>query len=279
MELAAERRLAQPRGLDQAGEIDAGADAERLEQIDQILGADVAGIAAAVLHLCRMPADAAERAIEIAHARLVGRQRIDQAGAAGVVQMRDQSDVRRLEAQAGDQVFHGGGRCHAGGVAERDVIDACIVEAQRIGHDQAGIDGALERTAARHRDRPDQPEAALRRGRHLFHVLPLLGARAAQVLLRMCLAGGNEQADLGDAEAGLEIGERALDRAHVGAGRLVVHARAARQRLQQLAGIGELRHHLGIGVRRGLDAQEADRREALDQRALGGRRHELGLML
>ena len=102
-ELAAERLLAQARGLDQSVEIDAGADAERLEQVDQVLGADIAGIAAAVFHLRRMPADAAERAIEIAHAGLVGGERIDQAGAAGVVQMRDQFDAGNLAAQTAEQ--------------------------------------------------------------------------------------------------------------------------------------------------------------------------------
>ena len=40
MQLAAERLLAKTRGFEQRGEIDAGANAERLEQIDQILGAD-----------------------------------------------------------------------------------------------------------------------------------------------------------------------------------------------------------------------------------------------
>ena len=125
MELAAERLLAEARGLDQPGEIDAGADAERLEQVDQVLGADVAGIAAAVLHLRRVPADAAERAIEIAHARLVGRERIDQAGAAGVVEMRDQRRRRAPRAACGaTSAFMPAGVAMPGGVAERDVVDA-----------------------------------------------------------------------------------------------------------------------------------------------------------
>ncbi len=56
-------------------------------------------------------------------------------------------------------------------------------------------------------------------------------------------------------------------------------AGAAFERLQKLARIGELRHHLGIGIGRGLDALEAERGEALDQRALGFGRHELGFVL
>ena len=51
IQLAAERLLAKARGLDQTGEIEAGVNAERLEQIGQILGADIAGIAATILYL------------------------------------------------------------------------------------------------------------------------------------------------------------------------------------------------------------------------------------
>src|SRR5262245_34527710 len=65
VKLTAERLLALLRRLDQSYEIDAGADAERLEQVDQVLGADIAGIAAAVFDLGGMTADPAERAVEI----------------------------------------------------------------------------------------------------------------------------------------------------------------------------------------------------------------------
>src|SRR5262245_39795098 len=130
--LATECLLAQARGLDQAVEVDAGADAERLEQVDQVLGADVAGIAAAVFHLRRMPADAAERAVEIAHAGLVGGERIDQAGSAGVVQMRDRLDARHLAAQPASEALDAGWRRHAGGVAERHVVDAKLAETRRV---------------------------------------------------------------------------------------------------------------------------------------------------
>ncbi len=95
----------------------------------------------------------------------------------------------------------------------------------------------------------------------------------------MRLARRGEQADLVRAEAGIEVRQRALDRAHVGAGRLVVHAGFPFQRAQQLGGIGELRHDLRVGVGGGLDAPEAERREALDQRPLGRGRHEGALVL
>src|SRR3954453_5946665 len=102
MQLAAEGLLAETRGFEQRGEIDAGANAERLEQIDQILGADVAGVAATILHLRRMAAAPAERAIEVTHSRFIGRQRVDQAGSARVVEMCDQGERRRFTPQPAD---------------------------------------------------------------------------------------------------------------------------------------------------------------------------------
>ena len=95
----------------------------------------------------------------------------------------------------------------------------------------------------------------------------------------MRLARRYQEADLGHTKSGVEIGERALDRADVGTGRLVVHALAPLQRGEQRAGVGELRHHLGIGIGRGLDPRKAELGEALDQGALGLRRHEVGFVL
>ena len=57
--------------------------------------------------------------------------------------------------------------------------------------------------------------------------------RAVQVLLRVRLGGRDQQADLVRAVAGLEVGEGALDRVHVGAGGLVDDTVSALQRLQQ----------------------------------------------
>src|SRR5258708_7406533 len=68
VELAAEGLLAEFGGGEEAVEVDAGRDAHRLEEIHQVLGADVAGETAAVLHLRRMAADAAEGRVEVPHA-------------------------------------------------------------------------------------------------------------------------------------------------------------------------------------------------------------------
>src|ERR1700716_15754 len=105
MQLAAERLLAKAGGLDQPGEIEAGTNAERLEQIDQILGADIASVTTAIFHLRGMAADAAERAIEMTHVRFKGRQRIAQTGSAGVVKMRDQGE--RANRSAGPPAGNG----------------------------------------------------------------------------------------------------------------------------------------------------------------------------
>ena len=77
----------------------------------------------------------------------------------------------------------------------------------------------------------------------------------------------------------IEVGERALDRAHVGAGGLVEHPVPPRQPPQEIGGVGELRHDLRVRVRRGLDPLEPDRGEALDQRELRLGRDEVGLVL
>ena len=90
-----------------------------------------------------------------------------------------------------------------------------------------GVDLALERAAERDRDRADHAEAALRRMHHRGDVLPLLGAGAVQVLLRVRLGGGDQQADLVRAVAGVEVREGALDRLHVGAGGFVVERQDA----------------------------------------------------
>ena len=95
----------------------------------------------------------------------------------------------------------------------------------------------------------------------------------------MRLGGRDQKADLVGTEAGIEVRQRTLDGAHVGAGRLVVDARLPFERPQELARIRELRHHFRIGVGGGLDAREAERREALDQRALGRGGHEGALVL
>ena len=54
---------------------------------------------------------------------------------------------------------------------------------------------------------------------------------------------------------------------------------APAQALQQLACVRKLRHHLRVGIRGRLDAREADRREALDERALRPGGHERRLVL
>ena len=169
---------------------------ERLEQADEVLGRHVAGEPLAVLHLRRMAADAAERAVEVAHAGLVRGDVVDEPGAARVVEVRDRRDARRLARDAREHLPHRRRRRHAGGVAERDERDAELGEAPRVGDDDRRVDRALERTAERHRDRPDHPEPPARRRHHLGDVLPLLGARALQVRLRVRLGRGNEQADL-----------------------------------------------------------------------------------
>ncbi len=159
------------------------------------------------------------------------------------------------------------------------MTDAAVPEPGGIGQDDSGIDRALEWASECNRDGADQPKAALRRRRHFLYVLPLGRARLLQVLHGVRFARRDQQADLVHAETGIEIGECTLDRAHIGAGRLVVDAVAPRQRRQQRARIGELRHHLRIGIRRGFHPLKAEIGEALDQPPLGVGRHEIRFVL
>src|SRR5688572_1013477 len=105
MELAPERLLTERRGLEQAVEIDAGIDAHRCEEVHQVLGADIAGKAAAVFHLGRMSADAAERRVEVAHAGFVRGDAVHETGAARVVKVGDRNKVLNLR-NLGKDLFY-----------------------------------------------------------------------------------------------------------------------------------------------------------------------------
>src|SRR5262249_43067144 len=92
VELAPERGLAAMRHADERGQIDAGRAPHRLEQVDEILGRRIAGEPAAIDELGRMSANAAEGAVEEAHASLVGGDAIGDRRAARVVEMGDRND-------------------------------------------------------------------------------------------------------------------------------------------------------------------------------------------
>ena len=89
MQLTAKRLLAEFRGRKQLVQVYPGGDAHGFEQADQVFGADVAGEAAAVLHLRGMAADTAERGIEMPRAGLESRDVVDEARAARVVEVSD----------------------------------------------------------------------------------------------------------------------------------------------------------------------------------------------
>src|ERR1043166_7052165 len=96
----------------------------------------------------------------------------------------------------------------------------------------ARIDLALERTAESDRDGADQPETSVSGRDHFGNVLPLPGARAVEVPLRVRLGRRDEQAQLVRSVASVEIGDGTLDRLHVGAGGLVENPRFSLNRLQ-----------------------------------------------
>ncbi len=178
-----------------------------------------------------------------------------------------------------EKLFHGVGRRHSGRIPDRHVRHAKVVEMRGIIQDGFRIHVSLERAAERDRDDADQAEALFRKADHGLDVVPLLGARAVEVLLRVRLGGGDEQADLVHPVARVGIGQRALHRFRVCAGGFVFCRRFAFKNLQKIGCVRKLRNDLGIGVRGRLDPREAQRREALDQRALGLGGHERRLVL
>src|SRR5687767_16032953 len=123
------------------------------------------------------------------------------------------------------------------------MTDTKVDEPRNVSRDDPGVDLALERTAEGDRYRPDHPEAASGSAHHLLDVGPLLGAAALQILLRVRLGGRDEQADLVDAVAGVEIRQGALDCFWICTSGFIKNTRRTRQRSQQLGCVRKLRHH------------------------------------
>src|SRR5690606_13096608 len=135
--------------------VDAGADAFRLQQIHQIFGADVAGMAAAVLHLGRVPPHAAQRAVVVAHPHFVGSQAVHQAGAAGVMKMGNRVNLGEGGNGRSKQRLHLLGGGGAGGVTQGDVVHTQVGKAFNVFQHRVGSNVTFERTAECHGDRTD----------------------------------------------------------------------------------------------------------------------------
>src|SRR5207302_6503756 len=104
--------------LQQRSEIDAGRRAHALEHEHQVLGDDVAARARGE----GTAAQAAHRAVEVAHAFLVGGERVGEAQAARIVEMRAFQLVADFLLDQREQSFHLGGIRVPHGIRERHRI-------------------------------------------------------------------------------------------------------------------------------------------------------------
>ncbi len=95
----------------------------------------------------------------------------------------------------------------------------------------------------------------------------------------MARGRGYQQAQFGRAVTGVQIGQGALDRAGVGAGRLVVDARPAPDAGQHRRRVAERRDAPGMAVAGGLDAREPGGRERIYGGDLVHGREREGLVL
>ncbi len=195
------------------------------------------------------------------------------------MKMGHQRELREFALQGAIQLAHGLRRGHAGGVAQRDDVHPQRGVTLGVAQHAIGRNRAFEGASKCHRDRADHAKSAAGQRGHAGDVFPLVRAAALQVALGMRFAGRYQQADLVGALPLLQIGQRPLHGALIGAGRLVPDAVPSRQRRQHLAGIGKLRHHLRIGIRGCLHPLEAQRRKRVDQFGFDACRNEIRLML
>lgn len=90
----------------EAGEVKAGMDALGFEDVDEVLGGDIACIALSVLDLRGMAADAAKRTVKPAAAGVKGGHAICNPAAAAVVKMGYRYDVRHFIRDASEEPLY-----------------------------------------------------------------------------------------------------------------------------------------------------------------------------
>ncbi|MNL11905.1 hypothetical protein D3C87_1327590 [compost metagenome] len=168
---------------------------------------------------------------------------------------------RKLHRRRAHHLLHPGGRAHADGVGDVDLVAAQVAHAAH--HVHHVVDGhlALIRAAQRARDAAAQPHAGFLGGsRHRLEAGDGLGDRAVDVLLRERLAGRAEDHHLvGPGRHG------ALEAAQVRRQGRIQRAGAALDARHDLGAVRHLRHPLGRDERRGFDIDEARVGELVDQ--------------
>lgn len=252
-------------------EVDAGLDAEAVEQVDHVFAC----------HVARCPfrvgaaAEAGDGAVYHRNAFFQHRVEVGQRLAVGVVEVGGELGHGHLAAHRLEHALGLEGGAHADGVAQRHLVAAHLIE--RLGHfGHLGRGDLALVGAAQHRgDVAAHPHAGgLGAFQHRFEARQGLGHGAVDVLLGEGLGGGAEHRHLLD--AALQGRFQPLE---VGGQRRVGDAIQPGEVLHHLAVVGHLRHPLGRDEAGRLDVAEAGRAQAVDQLQLGGGADRLGLVL
>ena len=144
----------------EGAQVDAGLDALAVEEVHEILGADVPGRAWRE----RAAADSTDGRVEHRRPGVEGGHRVGHAGVPRVVEVH--ADGRPEAHTLADEVPYLSGHRDADGVGEHDLVRAGLGEARGERQHAPGVDGALERAAERGAQGHGGPQAVLVCARH-----------------------------------------------------------------------------------------------------------------
>jgi hypothetical protein len=259
------------RAAAQLVEIDAGLDAHLVQQVDQILGADVA---------CRpgrerAAAEPRERRLVDVDALGEPGHDVDQPDAARVVKVQRDRQLGDMLLEMAAALGDERRRRHAGGVAERHAAHAEVAQPPCDVGDLLDRHLALERAAERGRDRAlDRDAGRVRDAHDVLEASEGFLDRAIDVLLIVGLGGREEHPDLVDPG-----GSGAVRAPGVGHECGELSAARAVEPGQNLGGVDQLRHRARRHERGELDDRHPGADQLVDQRDLGRGRDELALDL
>src|SRR5438477_7820570 len=232
-------------------EVDPGGDAHRVEAVDQVLAADVAGGARRE----RAAAETADRAVEVRDAALERGQDVRDRQRARVVGVQGPFDTRKPRQQVLEHAADLPRVGHAGRVGEADRARADVHEPADDALELTERHLAFERAAEGGRDAAaDLDLRALDDAHDRGELLDGLGARHVDVRQVVALARGDDRVDR--VHAGVHRADGAL---------LVRHQRGVAR-----AGPPADRRHDALGVAQLWDGLRVDERGHLDARQARG---------
>ena len=256
---------------DQRVEVDAGDDALALEQVDEVLGRDVARGARRE----RAAAQAADRRVEQLHADVEPGDGVRVARVARVVQVQPDRHAAGRDLGGADEPAHLARHADADRVGEHDLVGARGGHPRGVVDHDPRVDAPLERAAERDAERGRRPQAGVVRGPEHRHgvgrrlrdggVLVARGERVRQRVGEMRLARAR--------------GDRAVEALRVEHERGERGSAAAVEPREHLLGAGHLGHEPGVHEARRLDAAQPGGGEPAAQLGARGRLEHRGVVL